>query len=216
MPTCALFDWAFNSRGLADINEEVNGELHGQVHIMAGGHWDFTGALPSAALAAGAQSALLSSKFLWRQGVVRCPGYCSADKPGHECACGCPAGLLAQLFGANYTARDVLRRTGLTAFDGKFLADWANATDAAQASSLPAAVADADTRGHAGDGAWAPVLEMLCRVGHAGEMFTSAAPYDPLFWSLHGTAERFLGYKRLAAERGQTQLREAGGTRTAT
>ena len=52
-------------------------------------------------------------------------------------------------------------------------------------------------RGHSGEGAWGPLLEMLCRVGHAGEMFTSAAPQDPTFWPLHGLAERFVQYARV-------------------
>ena len=31
-------------------------------------------------------------------------------------------------------------------------------------------------------GCYDMLMENLCHVGHAGEMFTSAAPYDPLFW----------------------------------
>ena len=34
------------------------------------------------------------------------------------------------------------------------------------------------------------VKETLCHVGHAGEMFTSSAPYDPIFWPIHGLADR--------------------------
>merc|ERR1711998_426984 len=56
-------------------------------------------------------------------------------------------------------------------------------------------------------------LEFVCHVGHAGEMFTSAAPYDPTFWPLHGVAERFLSYKRIAAEWGITTINETWGYR---
>jgi hypothetical protein len=62
----------------------------------------------------------------------------------------------------------------------------AGAVDDVGAGTLPA-TAHAD---HATGGSWDPMLSMLCSVGHAGEMFTSAAPYDPLFWPLHGLADR--------------------------
>lgn len=35
-------------------------------------------------------------------------------------------------------------------------------------------------------------LREFCHVGWPGEMYTSAAPWDPIFWPLHGLAERFL------------------------
>ncbi|CAN0399747.1 unnamed protein product, partial [Ectocarpus sp. 12 AP-2014] len=31
---------------------------------------------------------------------------------------------------------------------------------------------------------------------HVGELYTSSAPYDPLFWVIHPTAERFMGWRR--------------------
>ena len=46
------------------------------------------------------------------------------------------------------------------------------------------------------------LLDELCHVGYAGEMFTSAAPQDPLFWSVHGNAERFLQALRWYQEEG--------------
>ena len=33
----------------------------------------------------GVSDILLSSKFLWRQGVIRCPEYCSDDTPQENC-----------------------------------------------------------------------------------------------------------------------------------
>ncbi|CAN0267180.1 unnamed protein product [Laminaria digitata] len=43
------------------------------------------------------------------------------------------------------------------------------------------------------------MLNSLCDVGHVGELYTSAAPYDPLFWVIHPTAERFLSWRRKLA-----------------
>ena len=58
--------------------------------------------------------------------------------------------------------------------------------------------------------AWDSILEALCDPGHAGEMYTSAAPYDPTFWTLHTTAERMLQYRRIQADDGQ-ELDETWG-----
>ncbi len=41
------------------------------------------------------------------------------------------------------------------------------------------------------------MLRSLEHVDTAGEMFTSAASWDPLFLPLHGSIERLLGYKRM-------------------
>ncbi|KAH8050500.1 hypothetical protein JL720_15356 [Aureococcus anophagefferens] len=55
---------------------------------------------------------------------------------------------------------------------------------------------------------WKDMWHILCHVGHAGEMFTSAAPYDPTFWPLHGLAA---SYKRVQAAAGETTLNETWG-----
>ena len=52
---------------------------------------------------------------------------------------------------------------------------------------------------------------MLCHVGHAGEMFTSAAPQDPLFWPLHGLAERYLQLLRTWHRNGTFIMNETWG-----
>ena len=57
----------------------------------------------------------------------------------------------------------------------------------------------------------AELLGLLCEVGHPGEMFTSAAPQDPLFWPVHGLAERFLQYARVLKRRGELDFSEAWG-----
>ena len=45
-------------------------------------------------------------------------------------------------------------------------------------------------------------------MGYPGEMFTSSAPQDPLFWPLHGNAERYVQLIRILARKGHIILDE--------
>jgi len=48
--------------------------------------------------------------------------------------------------------------------------------------------------------AWDDVLyRELADPGHVGEMYSSASPYDPSFWVLHGTSDRLVHWRRLVA-----------------
>jgi len=121
---------------------------------------------------------------LWRQGVVRCPSSCSADAPAADCACGCPA--------TGGDAEAVLEKAGASALappQGQWLEKLR-------------------TEGNfSADDA----LRLLCSVGTPGELFTSAAPQDPLFWPLHGLAERFLQYARVLKADGALGFDESWG-----
>ena len=82
---------------------------------------------------------------------------------------------------------DLLRKTGLSYLDNGWMRDgFLDETDMD----------------------FTDLWDLLCHIGHVGEMFTSAAPYDPTFWPLHGLAERFLTLKRLMAHAGKTSLIE--------
>ena len=98
---------------------------------------------------------LLGSKFLWRQGYVRCPESCSADTPQSECVCSCPSEIID-----GRTSEQVLEDAGVSTIyslmDQQFIEGVGLTYD--------------------------EMLALLCHVGHAGDMFTSAAPQDPLFW----------------------------------
>ena len=48
-------------------------------------------------------------------------------------------------------------------------------------------------------------------VDHPGEMSSSAAPYDPIFWTLHGTSERFVGLMRVSKASGIVHFSEEWG-----
>ena len=117
LPSCKHFRHAYNSMTIALINNYLNGILHGQIHIMLGGHWNV---YPNATLGMGAQEFLLSSKFLWRQGYVRCPAYCSLDTPDADCTCECPASILEEYGG--YAG--VYETSGLDVFNSMFIDDW--------------------------------------------------------------------------------------------
>lgn len=43
------------------------------------------------------------------------------------------------------------------------------------------------------------LLDLVCEMGYQGEMLTSSAPWDPLFWPVHPAAERVVQYRRLLA-----------------
>jgi len=156
----------------------VNGQLHGPVHLMIGGHWgmkhdffkvDKQGYSTS-------DDFLLTSKFLWRQGFVRTPNYCSDDTPHSECTASCPEKIMR-----NISTHEFLEHTGfwnITAIPNQFVEDSISANLTTQL-----------------------LIEEFCHVGSAGEMFTSAAPQDPTFWPLHGNAERYLQYIRILGEK---------------
>ena len=183
IPSCTQFQDAVSVQmWIGTAFSYLNGLLHGPVHIMTGGHWYFSDELKEWT-ASFPQFVLLSAKFLWRQGYVRCPEYCDHATPREECTCSCPADLLQ-----GSSAQEVLNRTGIIAMD----------------SSWSDSIADAGL-------SWEDVLRLLCHVGHAGEMFTSAAPYDPLFWPLHGLAERYMQVIRHFGAEGLIELNETWG-----
>ena len=196
LPSCSQFKRAFKYEWLGQILSELNGLLHGPVHVMTGGHWfwdekqnNVSELVAAAHLESASGFFLLSSKFLWRQGFLRCPEYCSTDTPARECTCSCPDKLFAHN-GTLMNTPELLAVSGLEYLNNGWLRDGfeleANMTSES-------------------------VWDVLCHVGHAGEMFTSAAPYDPLFWPLHGLAERFLTIKRLASIAGTTTLNNSWG-----
>ncbi|KAH8062373.1 hypothetical protein JL722_3290 [Aureococcus anophagefferens] len=171
---------------LGEVMNALNGELHGPVHIMTGGHWHISDAIDAKMHAAAAadkeyspDQMLLGSKFMWRQGYVRCPATCSTDTPESECTCSCPSSVIGER-----NSLDILNDVGFTTIYSLY-----------DQQLIEGVGLDYDE-----------ILDMLCHVGHAGEMFTSAAPYDPLFWVLHGAAERFIQLVRLMSAKGLLTL----------
>ena len=153
--------------------QALNGELHGPVHLMIGGHWNYKtywGETRATAWPSFGDVHLLLSKFLWRQGYVRVPELCSSDTAGEDCMPSCPSGVKN-----GRSARELLEASGVL---GK--AEWADYMNK---------TLYLEGGGHHTD---EELLDELCHVGYPGEMFTSSAPQDPTFWPLHGNAERYV------------------------
>ena len=133
---------------------------------MIGGHWGMSDKWKALSIKkiAHRDMYLLLSKWLWRQGYIRLPSACSADTPHDECMPSCPSAILEVRSGAAkeegaVNATKILTDAGvwgLSPFD-----------DSYRAILHDAGLTDAD------------LLDELCHVGSAGEMFTSAAPQDP-------------------------------------
>ena len=193
LTTCDDFSAALSEYNwIGDFFAKLDGKLHGPVHIMIGGHWDVdtqTASWLGSGMGDRSQ-ALLASKWLWRQGYVRCPGYCSTDAPKTECVCSCPASITGDV-DSEEGAKMVMGHAGLLSFAHR----WGY-TDPSEYNS-----------------SYVDILKMLCHIGHPGEMFTSAAPQDPTFWPLHGNAERFMTLARLLAAQGRKTLDETWGYR---
>ena len=185
-PSCTDFASSLNN-SLASILKDLNGKLHGPIHIMLGGHWDFLHDWTSVTENNDfPDQFLLLSKTMWRQGFVRMPSLCSADTPHAECMPSCPSEIRA-----GRTAKEILNNiTFINAF-------------------VPDLHFESLLKAH-GFG-YGEFLDELCHVGSPGEMFTSAAPQDPLFWPLHGNAERFQHYARHLHHEGKISMDQTWG-----
>jgi hypothetical protein len=111
---------------------------------------------------------ILIFKLLWRTGFTRCPDSCDEDNSA-DCYCAIPTQYFTQYGGKQIAQRATIYKY-LAAQLGTEIDDYS-------------------------EDEWEWVLTAFENVDCAGEMFTSAAPYDPTFWPLHGTIERLLGYK---------------------
>ena len=59
--------------------------------------------------------------------------------------------------------------------------------------------------------AWHDLLNAMCDPAWVGELYTSNAPADPLFWPIHTTAERLLSWKRVLAHKGLVEFDQTWG-----
>eukprot|EP01035_Chromulina_nebulosa_P018832 gene18832-24613_t len=96
---------------------------------------------------------------------------------GDECKCSVPDEYID-----TYGAKGILQKTGL---------DWL-------ITNFTAVYGDSDKH-------YYNMLRGIEDPGVAGEMFSSAASYDPLFWGVHGATERLYGYKRILVDQGDEE-----------
>lgn len=194
---------------------DFNGLTHGPMHILVGGGWEEAPSLFHQTstdemgvtrpvndnidyLLQGPLKVVLF-KLLWRMGYSRCPsaGSCAGSSsssttstssssspseplPASSCRCKVP-----DLYLHTYGAKEILRATNISSF----------------LSLVP------EFNDHADDDTYLlKVLKALEDPGIVGDMLSSAAAYDPIFWPLHGAIERLLGFKRLSVRLGKVKV----------
>ncbi|CAN0087203.1 unnamed protein product, partial [Scytosiphon promiscuus] len=192
--TCDDYESCFDSDNLADMNNCLNGETHGPVHIKVGGEWNDPEQQLTQALGITAKVPLMS-KFLWRKGYLRVPASCTVESEGTRagdsstCRTSCPAELYES---RGMTPYDVLMDVHAllwTAESAGGVLVWDEVRERFTVAGFEDDSAFQNKM-------WSKILSALCDPGHVGDLFTSAAPHDPLFWVIHPTAERFLGWRR--------------------
>ncbi|CAM9580371.1 unnamed protein product [Ectocarpus fasciculatus] len=197
MVTCGEFQSCFESSSIAKMNNCLNAGVHGPVHNTMGGEWSNPEEELTVQLGYSASVAILS-KALWRQGYLRVPNTCLQGRDGSgnasTCITSCPAELYESL--------------GMTPYD--VLVDTSAAYWVAE-SAGGAVMYDHDedrfmVTGHEDDEDfqnefWVRVLHSLCDPGRFGDQYSATSAYDPLFWVIHPTLDRLLGWRRkLAAD----------------
>jgi hypothetical protein len=193
LPSCKDYMDCFLSDTMAVMNECLNGKAHGSVHVVTGGVWqkDISSSLIDEEAG---YALLLMSKNLWRQGYVKCPKSCEA---GQQDKCTC---LFNEAGAGDKTAYEVLQETGMF--------NWLNAYSSKIYLDEHGIYRIEGIEGkEKEDAAWNVLLRNdLGNLGYVGEMFSSASPYDPIFWLIHGTVDRLVHWRRLIAHSSYVNL----------
>ena len=181
MPSCDFIHGCFQSNSVEKLHDCLNDATHGPVHILLGGTWGEGEQFTSTKVVDFLQGPdkLIFFKNLWRMGFTRCPTTCinnneedttTTTTSTTTCACAIPDEYLTQ-----YGALHILQTSGIYDLIKNKLHDNSDET-------------------------LTKVLRVLEDPGVAGDMFSSAASYDPSFWVVHGTLERILSLKRARME----------------
>jgi phage-related protein len=192
-PTCAVFSECFNQDTLADINYCMNGATHGPVHIQIGGAWGEISDLLTEDLSNEVAALPLLFKLLWRHGYSRCPTSCETDTPAGDCTCSVPDEYF-DTYGAYTMLDDVSMFNYLSTTTTKLYQDD-------DGKYHYRGVSEEDE-----DAFFTELVKGLANPGITGEMYTSAAPWDPTFWPLHPNAERLLQFRIYKYLKGEQDL----------
>ena len=181
MPNCAVMSSCYGSKSLSGITDCLNGVTHGPVHILIGGNWGEGNVFIENRDISFLQgmNKLLFFKNLWRSGFARCPTSCDSSSSNdgsnnNQCACTIPEEYIT-----TYGAQGILERAGV----------WDQISPSLQ-------------KGDSSEETILAALHALADPAQVGEMFSSAAPYDPIFWPVHGQIERVLSLKRVRLAQG--------------
>lgn len=190
-PTCSTLDGCFGEKSIQSLNNCLNGAAHGPIHILVGGEWGHPNETLGQAWGFHGKLVLIA-KALWRRGYLRLPEDKSCSTTS-SCVSSCPAEVLAA---HGKTPYDVLLETEAL----KWIAPGTRGEMYYDDVTKRYVVSGAEPGSAEEADAFQSLLDALCNTGSVGEMFTSSAPQDPSFWVIHPTAERLLGWRRLAAE----------------
>ncbi|KAJ8611033.1 hypothetical protein CTAYLR_007058 [Chrysophaeum taylorii] len=189
-PSCEEFSEALMANvWIGQTFNQLNGGFHGPVHIMLGGYWGWDRRIWNSATTTKVvdsnKKELNAVMFLLFAKFLWRQGYSrcpeKCSKDVPQSECRCDCPT--EILGGR-SPSDVLNTTGAFALEAYFGGQNVSSDE---------------------------MLRALCQIGFPGELFTSAAPQDPLFWPLHGNAERFLQYARILKARGILDYDETWG-----
>lgn len=197
LPECSTLMSCFVSQSVSEMNVCLNGDTHGPVHIMMGGQFHTSVNQTDIVNAHWAQRIqLLVFKSLWRMGYAVCPSFCSNGTSQDACQCSCPAvddpyQVLVEDTGVMHWIDDVSPLVYYDENKGVY-----------------------KIRGYHGEKltqAWHDLLQAFCNPAYVGDLYTSNAPADPLFWVIHTAGERLMSWRRILSYNNKMPLDETWG-----
>jgi hypothetical protein len=178
-PTCAIFATTLSSDiTLSTLLQVGNGRLHGPVHIMIGGFWNTA----QKVMVQYGSKQVGDNFLLMAKWLWRTGLVRTPSYCSSDTASEDCMPTCPESLTEGHTAEELFKLHGLYN-----ISSFSPLVDGFTADEL---------------------LTELCHVGYAGEMFTSSAPQDPLFWSVHGDIERYVQLIRVLQYKGYVVLDE--------